>query len=203
LKTGHPALVFELDSQSVNEPRHWRDEDPWSGARAWLVGQAVALREVAWQSRVAPEPAADSQETAVALAWLLARATLSEPTLPKVVEPASSDLEPLQKEADNLARHAASWNASVDSAMAMLRALAETDSEFVVGKDRSREALSYRARRLVPGIDRLATALNRNRSVPLNIEKELALLRQDVVLQGGNLDPARFAEHLRALREKL
>ena len=202
LKAGHPALVFELDSQSVNEPQHWRDEDPWSGARAWLTGQAVALREAAWQSRVAPEPAADSQETAVALAWLLARATLSEPILPKVVEPASSDLEPLQKEADDLARHAASWKASVDSAMAMLRAFAETDSEFVVVKDRSNEDLSYRARRVVLGIERLATALNRNRSVPLNIDNELALLRRDVGLH-GHLDPAHFAEHLRALRGKL
>src|SRR5207237_10680396 len=47
LKAGHPALAFELDSQSVNEPKHWRDDDDWSGARSWLVGQAVALREAA------------------------------------------------------------------------------------------------------------------------------------------------------------
>ena len=28
---GHPVLTFELDGQSVAQPRHWRDDDPWSG----------------------------------------------------------------------------------------------------------------------------------------------------------------------------
>ncbi len=51
LKAGHPTLVFELDSQSINEPKHWRDDDPSIGPRAWLTGQAVALREAAWRSR--------------------------------------------------------------------------------------------------------------------------------------------------------
>jgi hypothetical protein len=202
LKAGHPTLVFELDSQSVNEPRHWRDDDPWSGARAWLVGQAVALREAAWRSRTDPDPAADMQETSVALAWLLQKVTLTEPLLPKIVEPTASDLEPLQKEADDLARQAANWNPNIDSAMSMLRALAETDSEFVVGKDRSLQNLFYRARRLVLAVDRLNNALAQNRGTPSKIDHELDQLRQDVAAY-GNLDPGRFAEHLRALRAKL
>src|SRR6185436_11806311 len=28
LKAGHPTMVFELDSQSINQPKHWKDEDP-------------------------------------------------------------------------------------------------------------------------------------------------------------------------------
>ena len=28
LKAGHPELTFELDGQSVAEPKHWRDDDP-------------------------------------------------------------------------------------------------------------------------------------------------------------------------------
>lgn len=202
LKAGHPTLVFELDSQSVNEPRHWRDDDPWSGARSWLVGQAVAMREAAWRSRTDPNPAADMQETSVALAWLLQKVTLTEPLLPKIVEPTASDLEPLQKEADDLARHAANWNPNIDSAMSMLRALAETDSEFVVGKDRSLQNLFYRARRLVLAVDRLNNALNQNRVVPLKIDNELNQLRQDTSTS-DNFDHARFAEHLRVLRAKL
>ena len=202
LKAGHPTLVFELDSQSVNEPRHWRDDDPWSGARAWLVGQAVALREAAWRSRTDPDPAADMQETSVALAWLLQKVTLTEPLLPKIVEPTASDLEPLQQEADDLARHAANWNPNIDSAMSMLRALAETDSEFIVGKDRSLQNLFYRARRLVLAVDRLNNALNQNRVVPLKIDNELNQLRQDTSAS-DNFDHARFAEHLRVLRAKL
>ena len=201
LKAGHPSLVFELDSQSVNEPRHWRDDDPWSGARAWLVGQAVALREAAWRSRTDPDPAADMQETSVALAWLLQKVTLTEPLLPKIVEPTTSDLEPLQKEADDLARRAANWNPNIDSAMSMLRALAETDSEFVVGKDRSLQNLFCRARRLVLAVDRLNNALAQNRGTPSKIDHELDQLRQDVAAY-GNFDPAHFAEHLRALRAK-
>ena len=202
LKAGHPTLVFELDSQSVNEPRHWRDDDPWSGARAWLVSQAVALREAAWRSRTDPDPAADMQETSVALAWLLQKVTLTEPLLPKIVEPTASDLGPLQKEADDLARRAANWNPNIDSAMSMLRALAETHSEFVVGKDRSLQNLFYRARRLVLAVDRLNNALAQNRGTPSKIDHELDQLRQDVAAY-GNFDPARFAEHLRPLRAKL
>jgi hypothetical protein len=202
LKAGHPTLVFELDSQSINEPRHWRDDDPWSGARAWLAGQAVALREAAWRSRTDPDPAADMQETSVALAWLLQKVTLTEPLLPKIVEPTTSDLESLQKEADDLARRAANWNPNIDSAMSMLRALAETDSEFVVGKDRSLQELFYRSRRLVLAVDRLNNALTQNRGTPSKIDHELDQLRQDVAAY-GNFDPARFVEHLRALRGKL
>lgn len=202
LKAGHPTLVFELDSQSANEPRHWREEDSWSGLRAWLTGQAVALREAAWASRVQPDPAPDMQETSVALGWLLARVTLVEPDLPKISEPETSDLEPLQKDADKLARRAATWNPSVDSASAMMRALAETDAEFGGGKVQAADTLLYRARRLTLALERLTASLNQNGSAPLKIEGELKLLRQDVA-PGGNFDAAHFGEHLRALRKKL
>src|SRR5206468_12575496 len=49
LKAGHPELTFELDGQSVAEPKHWRDDDPSTGLRAWIVGQAVALRDMSWE----------------------------------------------------------------------------------------------------------------------------------------------------------
>src|SRR3954467_5694116 len=48
LKAGHPDLFFELDSQSIAEPKHWKDDEPWSGLREWLTGQTVALREMSW-----------------------------------------------------------------------------------------------------------------------------------------------------------
>jgi hypothetical protein len=199
LKAGHPALVFELDSQSINQPKHWKDEDSWSGARAWLTGQAVALREAAWRSRTAAEPASDVQETSLALAWLLARATLADAMLPKVVEPTSSDLEPLQQQADNLARHV--WNPTIDSAISILRALAGTDTEFVASKQTSPQFF-YRAKRLELALRALIRALNANRSVPLKIDKELDALREDVQ-SADHFTAARFAEHLRAFRAKL
>src|ERR1700730_8010221 len=137
LKAGHPPLVFELDSQSVNEPKHWRDDNPWIGPHALPTGQAVALREAAWRARTDYDPAADVRETSIALAWLLAKATAVEPDLPKIFESVSSDLEPVQKQADDLARRAPSWNPNIGSIMAMLRAVVATDSEFVVTNETS------------------------------------------------------------------
>jgi hypothetical protein len=198
LKAGHPTLVFELDSQSVNEPKHWKDEDSWSGARSWLLGQAVALREAAWKSRTDTDPAADAQETSLALAWLLARATLAEATLPKIVEPTSSDLQSLQQQADILARHA--WNPNLTSTMSILHALAETESEF--GGKQTAAQLFYRAKRLTLALDRLVAALNANGGAPMKVDNELKALRDDVKTHDV-FNATRFAEHLRAFRSRL
>jgi hypothetical protein len=198
LKAGHPPLVFELDSQSINEPAHWQDRDPAIGPRSWLVGQAVALREAAWRARTEPDPSADAQETAKALAWLLSRVTMIDPALPKVNEPQTSDLSPLQKEADQLARRGQNWNADNDSMTSMLRTVAETDSEFVTGKQVSHDALFYRAQRATLAIERLAVATN----VLERIDKELTALRLDVQ-RHYDFDVPGFAQHLKALRAKL
>jgi hypothetical protein len=199
LKAGHPTMVFELDSQSNNEPKHWRDEDPQIGPRSWLVGQAVALREAAWHARTDSDSSADVQQTSVALAWLLAKVTLADPALAKIYEPSSADLEALQQQADDFARTAANWNATVDSMMAILHALTATDSEFALRNQRiSNEILFYRAKRLVLAIERLSVALNLGEKN----NKELNDLQQDVRRE-YEFDTAAFAQHLRALRAKL
>ncbi|MBA3963780.1 MAG: hypothetical protein H0X40_18025, partial [Chthoniobacterales bacterium] len=74
LAAGHPELIFELDGQSVAEPKHWRD-DPLSGPRAWLVGQAVALREVSWALSKMETPNLGEVARWDGLVWLLAKAT--------------------------------------------------------------------------------------------------------------------------------
>lgn len=185
LKAGHPAMVFEMDSQSINEPKHWRDDDPLIGPRSWLVGQAVALRETCWRSGTVPDPSGDSHETSLALAWLLARVTAADSSLPNISEPSSSDLGLLQKQADDLARRAASWNPTSDSMMSILRALTETDSRLVF----------YRAKRLVLALDRLTSALKID-------NQELNDLRDDVRTQ-SEFDAGRFAQHMSAFRAKL
>jgi Cytochrome c554 and c-prime len=197
LKAGHPELVFELDSQSINEPKHWKEDDPAIGPRSWLVGQAVALRESCWHARTDPNPSGLSQETSLALAWLLAKTTAAIPDLPKISEPTSSDLEPLQKDADDLAQRAATWSPTNDSLMSILQTFAVSDSEFR-SSNQSRDALFYRALRLTLGIDRLAAALN----LSPKIDKELNALRGDVQ-RHYDFDATKFAEHLRALRAKL
>ena len=67
LKAGHPDLFFELDGQSVAEPKHWKDDDSWSGLREWLTGQAVALREMSWA--LASDPQSDERPTRAGTAW--------------------------------------------------------------------------------------------------------------------------------------
>ena len=48
IAAGHPDLIFELDTFTALMPPHWRQppKGEWFGARAWSIGQAVALREV-------------------------------------------------------------------------------------------------------------------------------------------------------------
>ena len=202
LKAGHPELVFEFDSQSVNEPKHWRDDDPAIGPCSWLIGQAVALRETAWHARADNDASDDTRETSLALAWLLMKVTSADPELPKISEPKFSDLELLQKEADEVARSAAAWRPTNDSMMSILRTLAASDSEFGIIKQTRGEQLFYRAKRVVLALDRVTTALNANRLETVKAGNELTALREDVRLR-DNFDAKRFAEHLRAFHAKL
>jgi hypothetical protein len=201
LKAGHPIMVFELDSQSTNQPRHWREDDSWIGPRAWLTGQAVALREAAWHSRVDGDPAPDAQETALALAWLLSKVTVTESSLPKILEPTSSNLETLQKQADDLAQHAALWKPNADATMSMLRTLAATELEFT-SRGKSVEAPFYRARRVVLALDRLSVAINANAAGSLKIGNELKALYEDVRTRDV-FNSVQFVQHLRAFQKTL
>jgi hypothetical protein len=48
IAAGHPDLLFELDTFTALMPPHWRrPRGKWLGAKAWSIGQAVALRDVA------------------------------------------------------------------------------------------------------------------------------------------------------------
>ena len=66
IAAGHPDLFFELDSFSVDMPRHWKvprevpaghpDEDgTWVGVRDWSTGQAVQLnadmKRLTWRAK--------------------------------------------------------------------------------------------------------------------------------------------------------
>lgn len=44
LAAGHPDLVFEQDTFSAVMPKHWKEKQPWAGAKAWAVGQAASLQ---------------------------------------------------------------------------------------------------------------------------------------------------------------
>ena len=70
LAAGHPELIFELDGQGVSQPKHWTEAADWNGAQAWLVGQAVALREMSWQLSKTPNDQ-KLREKWSGLFWLL------------------------------------------------------------------------------------------------------------------------------------
>ncbi|MEY2555333.1 MAG: hypothetical protein QOF93_477 [Verrucomicrobiota bacterium] len=192
LKAGHPELVFELDSQSVNEPKHWRDEDPATGPRSWLTGQAVALREITWALiKSPPDERSHLLEQENALVWLLDKTGFGN-NLSKF-----SAFPGIQQSANEIAERAATWNPTSDSLMTILQTLAASDSEFQP-TNTSGQNLFYRALRLTLALERLTAALN----LSPKIEKELNALRTDVQ-RHYDFDVAAFAEHLRALRTKL
>jgi Cytochrome c554 and c-prime len=204
LQAGHPDLFFEMDGQSVAEPKHWQDEEPWSGLREWLTGQAVALREMSWALAGDPQ----SNEFSVArwngLAWLCATATSAASIPSPLSQPSSiptrSDFTSMQTQADALARRASTSNWSEGSARSLLVALASAESEFKA-KETANQVLGQRAKRLVLALDRLVNAL-KNRGTPLKIDAELNQLFQDVRTLDA-FDASAFAGHLRSFREAL
>lgn len=205
IKAGHPELTFELDGQSVAEPKHWRDEDPSSGVRGWLVGQAVALREMSWALATNETPDAEATARWKGLAWLLTKATSNQTNLPVIDQPSETvsraSFVSAQQQSDLLARRATEASLSDDSAQQFLRTLAATDSEFVVSKETSADLLFRRAQRLVVALDRLSNAASRQPRAPA---KNPALTQLfDDVLSRADFQAPRFVEHLRSFRAKV
>jgi hypothetical protein len=205
LKAGHPDLFFELDGQSVAEPKHWKDDGPWSGLREWLTGQAVALREMSWA--LASDPQTDEASNARwnGLAWLCATTT-SAASIPSPVSqppstPGRSDFTSMQAQADALARRASISNWSDGTARSLLVALASLDPEFTA-KGAANQSLGQRAKRLVLALDRLTYALKKNADAHLKIDPELNQLFQDVKSLDA-FDTNAFGAHLQAFRAAL
>ena len=192
LKAGHPELVFELDSQSVNEPKHWREDGPANGPRSWLIGQAVALREITWAvNKEKPDERDGLFAQMSALEWVLDKAGLGQNVS------SFSSFPGIQGHADGIAQDATKWSPSNEELMSILQTLAGTDSEFQMA-NATRADNFYRALRLCLALDRLSAALN----ISQKIDKELNALRADVQ-RHYDFDNIAFARHLRDLRQKL
>jgi hypothetical protein len=200
-KAGHPELTFELDGQSVAEPKHWRDDDPQNGLRAWLVGQAVALREISWQLAKSETVDAEAAAKWKGLVWLLAKATAQQTNLPVIDQPPVATsralFESTQERADSLARRTTEARLSDDLAHELLRTFAATESEFVVSKEKSPDLLFRCAQRLVLALDRLSKAVSQASGAKKN--PALAELFEDVRSR-ADFQASRFAEHLRNFR---
>ncbi|HET9366600.1 MAG TPA: hypothetical protein VFO22_00905, partial [Candidatus Udaeobacter sp.] len=200
LKAGHPELTFELDGQSVAEPKHWHDDDPLTGLRAWLVGQAVARREMSWALSKTPVSNANELWRWRALGWLLGKVTARETFLPTIVPPdeAQPRFVDIQQQADALARRAADAPLTNDAARALLQTLAEADGDFVDTKAASHEELFRRAERIVLALDRLSDAVVHEATREVKNPKLVQLFED--VRSITNFQPARFAQDLRNFR---
>jgi hypothetical protein len=200
LKAGHPELTFELDGQSVAEPKHWNDDDPLSGLRAWLVGQAIALREMSWALSKTAAPIGNEVSRSNGLAWLLAKATAAQSYLPAIAPPSASAqaFTELQQQADAVARRASDAPLNDESARMLLQALANTDSDFSASKNAARGEMFRSAERLVLALDRLTDAVAHDATREVK-NPELIHLFEDV-RSLGDFQAGRFAEHLRNFR---
>ena len=202
LAAGHPELRFELDGQSVAEPKHWRDP-PSTGAKAWLVGQAVALREMSW----ALSKTSDDESTGFArwngLVWVLSQVTSQQARLPVINAPsgipAQASYIDMQGRADALARSASEAALGDDFARQALQALTNTDAEFRQPKE-SRDVLFCRAQRLVPAIHRVAVAAGSDSDANPRSENRQLI---EAVQNRDAFDTRRFSEALNAYRQAL
>ena len=209
LAAGHPELIFELDGQGVSQPKHWREATNWSGAQTWLVGQAVALREIQWQlSQKSSEPKSDSRDTKSmdrgdALLWMLPKIAsvdglFPEPSFLKTAYTSAS----VQKWADELARAASGVRWTDIETKKCLAILAGSALDFRdPPADRPSTArLSRRAERLVMGLDRLVLASGNKFKLALDSElNELFSLVQSL----PDFNPAKFADALERFRNRL
>jgi len=197
LQAGHPELIFEMDGQTVTEPRHWREKGDWSGPRTWLVGQAVALREMSWQLSREPAPTENAVNRWSALLWLMQTVGTLNGILPAdptvTSDPAAPNAERAQKWADQLARTSAAMPWSSESTSQCLINLANTADNFRE-KSVSRAAQARRAERLALALDRLVTGLSDAPTVK-RLEAPLNQLFKDAQSL-PDFDPGQFASHL-------
>jgi hypothetical protein len=160
LKAGHPELIFELDGQSVAEPKHWSAEKNGNGAQAWLVGQAVALREMSWLLAEEKSPGENEINRWRGLVWLVERAGKMDSNLPVppdiTFRPSAENFQLTQKWGDDLALAAAKILWTGKMSQTILSALANTSVDF--SKAVPQPVNARRAERLVLALDRLAAA---------------------------------------------
>jgi cytochrome c554/c'-like protein len=196
-QAGHPELLFELDGQAVSQPKHWRTADDKPGPQIWLVGQAVALREMSWQ--LSREKASDETLAArcAALVWLLQLAGKTDPHWPAIElnenAPAAERAMEIHRWSDQLAKAIAVISWSDELTRKCLALLAKTDDSFGDPKV-PRPIQARRAERLVLALDRLTTGLGAA-TAPAKLGQSLDRLFDDVQSL-PDFDPPQFAKHL-------
>ena len=183
----HPPLIFELDGLLVAEPKHWREEDGFSNAKTWLVGQAVALRETAAQANREPGERRTAEIEAIK-AMLKATGTGWDDSRGDLV-----------RSADEYAKRISSAPMSREQGRAMLSKLIanrtpfQADAFSAVAEKYRPWSTGYYAERVTLSIDRLNEALvasGQQGMIAKNLLKELF----DAAKPPESFDPATAGE---------
>ena len=196
---GHPELIFELDGQSVTEPKHWRDLDENAGAKSWLIGQTVALREMSWQLSQLPKADENLATRWNAVVWLLRPLADLDPMFAEFkslpLGNTKGDFEKAQKISDDVAKRVDEMNWSADLTRRCLATLSKTGGDFK-NKNIAQKIHARRAERLVLGLDRLSTRLEGTPNQSLNAAvNRLFKLVQSV----PDFEPEAFAKEMSTL----
>ena len=203
LAAGHPELIFELDGQCVTQPKHWQETTNWNGAQAWLVGQAVALREMSWQLANATEPNQSQNYRWRGLAELLASGSRANASFQKAPSLNHSDDKTFQRWCDQLALSAASSPWSQSTTLSLLKQIVGDSWNDLNSSDKDVPALAHarRAERLVLALDRLTLALPDAKAAE-SLRAPLKKLFADVQSL-PDFAPATFADHLAEFQKAL
>lgn len=218
-KAGHPSMYFELDGQVdtmldikleavsgrapntlradgqvLQQKPHWVDEGTWLGPRAWLTGQAAALREISWKLTQENDPKLLARWKA--MVWMLRK-------LPSgTILPESDDFAAMQSASDKLARNASAAQWSKDSALRALQTYGGLAGEF---RDTKIDAADQRRRAevLIFAIDRLWVALKTNAQLKSeNFDKALLALAGESRKQNA-FNSAKFAAALQNIEVEI
>ncbi|MCX6895713.1 MAG: multiheme c-type cytochrome [Verrucomicrobia bacterium] len=196
LAAGHPELIFELDGQCVTQPKHWQETTNWNGAQAWLVGQAVALREALWlekRERHGTNSVVPLDGLAASLPWSMDKIDARLPRL--TVETT------MRKWSDELAKAAANINWLDDATRKCLSAILSDSASGFRDKTLSQPYLAHVAQRLVLALDRLTLALPDAKAAE-QLRAPLKKLFADVQSL-PDFAPATFADHLAEFQKAL
>ncbi|MGJ8644598.1 MAG: multiheme c-type cytochrome [Luteolibacter sp.] len=164
----HPPLVFELDGMLIAEAKHWRENKEFSHTQTWLVGQAVALREVAAQA-ISDPGKPDEFKTAEKIEGFKKQRNAEVEAIKELLKACGTSFKgegkALVKEADDYAKLISTTPISVGQTRDMLGRLLKNNEPFRAGafedlpKDYRSWASGYYAERLALAIDRLNESL--------------------------------------------
>lgn len=196
---GHPELIFELDGQCADMPRHWPRAEDKPGPQIWLVGQTVALREMTWQlnrKEALPETLASLTDTNLVnrwsgISWVLHELRFFSNSLPDGRFP--EDITFVQKPSDELALEATDAQWSDQLTREVLAPLADSSNAFT-DTAVSHPVQARRAERLVLALDRLTRGLS-DAATNAAVNQSLNKLFSDAQSL-PDFDPQQFAKDL-------